>query len=189
MDELIIKIKIISKPLSYWQTNDPIIPLGQAAHVTDNAQSQVRIGDGSTKWSLLKDKNIDMSVPHHASAHTASGGDALTLTIGQISDFRIATDAEITAGTNTKNAVNPAQLKASLDTLKSNVDAEINSVQSDFSTRLDGVQNSLSSSITAVANNNAASIAALTNRVHNITISSAGPSGGSNGDIWLQYLA
>ena len=131
MDELIIKITIVSKPLAYWQTNDPIIPFGQAAHVVENAISQVRIGDGVSKWSVLPDKNIDMSVAPHHGTHDKNGTDPVSLHLEQISDFttqhgavaasnivaghiKVATDADIAAGTAVDKAVNPKQLNAAL---------------------------------------------------------------------------
>ncbi len=165
MDELIIKIVVISKPLSYWQTNDPIIPFGQAAHVTENNQSQVRIGDGKSKWSVLIDKNIDMSVPLHKSTHAKDGKDPLSISIDQISDFGVATDAQATAGTATDVAVNPKQLKTAVTPINTSI-ASINTSVTELNT----------------------SVTALGNRVHDITISSAGPSGGKAGDVWLQYI-
>lgn len=179
MDELIIKIKIISKPLSYWQTNDPIIPLGQAAHVTENAQSQVRIGDGKSKWSVLTDKNIDMSVPPHQSTHAKDGKDPLSISIDQISDFGVATDAQATAGTATDVAVNPKQLKTAVTPINTSI-ASIN-------TSVTSLNDSVASLNTSVTGLNT-SVAALGNRVRDITISSAGPSGGKANDIWLQYI-
>lgn len=175
MDELIIKITIVSKPLAYWQTNDPIIPFGQAAHVVENAVSQVRIGDGVSKWSTLPDKNIDMSVAPHHGTHDKSGTDPVSLHLVQISDFatqhgsvassdvtaghiKVATDADIAAGTSTTKAVNPKQLKSATDGLNSSI---------------------------TTTNNNLTTLAA---KVRNITTSSAGPSGGASGDLWMQYI-
>jgi hypothetical protein len=134
MNELIIKITIVSKPLAYWQTNDPVIPFGQAAHVVENAMSQVRIGDGVAKWSALPDKNIDMSVAPHHGTHDTSGTDPISIHLSQVSDFtaqhgsiaasttvvghiQVASDADIATGTETGKAVNPKQLKTALDAL------------------------------------------------------------------------
>lgn len=98
-NEMIVRIKVISKPQTYWTTTNPVIPVGSAAHVIGSSSSTVRVGNGKLKYSELQDTHIDSYVPAHADIHAASGRDPL-----------IATDAELVAGTTTGKAPSVKQL-------------------------------------------------------------------------------
>ena len=108
--EMIVRIKIISKPASYWTTNDPIIPLGQGAHVTGTPSSTIRVGDGKTKYSALSDVHIDSYVAPHAGKHAPTGTDPL-----------VTSDAEFTAGTATDKSPSAKQIKNALAALDAKI--------------------------------------------------------------------
>lgn len=103
MNGLVVQIQIIPKPLSYWTTNDPIIPHGSAAFVTDNNSSTIRPGDGIKKWSQLPDIDASIFVACHSPKHAANGIDPL-----------IATDVEYTAGVSTTRVPSIKQIATNL---------------------------------------------------------------------------
>lgn len=124
--EMIVRITIISKPESYWTTNDPVIPLGQGAHVTGTPSSTIKVGDGKTKYSALSDVHIDSYVSPHAGKHAATGTDPL-----------VTTDAEFSAGTVTTKSPSAKQIKdalAALDAKITSTAATITSTRPDIVT-------------------------------------------------------
>lgn len=200
MDELVIKIQIIPKPLSYWQTNDPVIPVGFAAYVTDSNTSTVKHGDGVKKWSQLTDTHADMYVPNHVQKHVATGSDPL-----------IATNAEAVAGTNINKVPNVSYVKNVINTLDAKTNSGIskadtaqatanaaNLAASNAQTTANNAGNAAvaaqntantAKSLAEAAQTSANAIKASVDAMPRHTISTAGPSGTArHGDIWWQYF-
>lgn len=114
---MIVRIKVISKPQTYWTTTDPVIPVGSAAHVIGNDSSTVRVGNGVLKYSELPDTHLDSFVAAHAGIHAANGRDPI-----------IATDAEKNAGTTTTKVVSVKQFADTVDGLNAQITALQNSL-------------------------------------------------------------
>lgn len=102
-NELCVRINIISKPAEYWTTNDPVLAIGEAAHVIGQDASIIRVGDGVSHYSKLKETHIDAFVSAHAGIHAADGRDPL-----------LATNAELSAGTTTQKAITVKQFADAL---------------------------------------------------------------------------
>ena len=78
--EVVLRIKVITNARSFWTTNNPIIPLGEAAHASEDDTTLVRIGDGQTAYNDLPVSRIDATVAQHAANHQATGNDPLLAT-------------------------------------------------------------------------------------------------------------
>jgi hypothetical protein len=104
-----------------WASTNPVLAAGEWGLETDTGK--VKLGNGTTAWNSLSYKDVDVSGKQDTSEKGAANGyagldssakvaagnlpDATTTNAGII---EIATDAEVTDGTDTSKAVTPKQL-------------------------------------------------------------------------------
>lgn len=74
---LIVKVNVISREKSYWETNNPVIPIGEAAYAIGDDAALIRVGDGKTKYKDLPVTNTlggNTSVPKITISSSAPSG-------------------------------------------------------------------------------------------------------------------
>ena len=174
------------------------IEIATSAEVTTGTDSSRAVVPSTLKIELDKKANTTHTTP--ASSETAAG------------HIEIATSVEVTTGTDASRAVVPSTLKIELDkkantshttpasseTAAGHVElataAEVTTgtdtlravTPAGLKVELDKKVNLLGGTFTgpAIAQNNTSY---TTKQIRNITLSTADPSGGGNGDIWFKY--
>ena len=170
---------------------------GTAANHLTTAATKIAVQDSSgwiyhrTASELLSDigampsSTVIPTVPDNLVTYAAgttveavTGVDADTLQGHAASYF--ATQSGLTAA-NTSISTNTNNI-AELSTKVSGVEGSISGIQTSVNAKLDKSGGTMTGALVAQNNTNY-----TTKQVRNIIISTAAPSGGSNGDIWIQY--
>jgi hypothetical protein len=107
-----------------WASTNPVLATGEWGMETDTGKT--KLGNGTTAWNSLPYKDGDLSGYQQTSEKGNANGYAglnanAKVPVGFLPDatetgkgiIQIATDAEITTGTDTSKAVTPKQLKDS----------------------------------------------------------------------------
>lgn len=170
---------------------------GTAANHLTTAATKIAVQD-SSGWiyhrtpseilsdiGALPDTTVIPTVPDNLVTYAAgttveavTGVDADTLQGHAASYF--ATQSALTAA-NTSISTNANNI-TELSTKVSSVEGSISGIQTSVSNKLDKSGGTMTGALVAQNNTNY-----TTKQVRNIIISTAAPSGGSNGDIWIQY--
>ena len=114
-----------------WASTNPVLAAGEWGLETDTGKT--KIGNGTSAWNSLPYKDVDVSglqatsekgatngyagLDANAKVPTAQLPNATTEVVGMI---EVATDAEVTTGTDTSRAVTPAQLATKQSTSQKN---------------------------------------------------------------------
>jgi hypothetical protein len=169
-----VQIQLRNDTAANWTSANPTLAAGEVGLETNTGK--LKIGNGTTAWNSLA----------YFEPSTLDGLSDVTITsasTGQVVQFNgtawVNSDVAISEVTGLQTALDGKQ--AVISGVSNTEIGYLDGVTSAIQTQLDGKVDEVNGAVTT------ASTSATV--VRNITLSTSTPSGGMDGDVWLQYTA
>lgn len=182
-------IKLRRGTASQWATVNPVLAAGEMGVETDT--NKFKFGDGATAWSSLPyavaaaSGGASVDWPDVLNKPTEFTPSAHTHLIADVTDVTAtATELNVLDGiTATTTELNYT------DGVTSAIQSQLNGKAATSHTHTASQITDLTTNVVSRTNGTIATASTSSTVVRNITLSTADPSGGADGDVWLKYTA